>query len=268
MSTEQIRAAVLSVEGTVFVDNSHTHNGPVYFDGITWQVMADSSVTGASDCFELVSPVMKGARGMKMAHKVIRAMERGGAQTHISAGIHVTFGMQNNSRWNRLGASKKGRIIKRLCEAYSYFKGNGIDCILAPSRRNGAAQGNRWAPDAYRQQNRSSWSDDTWTQQALNGTFLGKYEAVNLSKLVRSQAIEFRQHQSSFNATKVLQWVRLLDAFLSYSLNEEHAEKSVTDYNSRVSGMLECLDVSVGVHRYFTERARLLRRQWPTVGGV
>ena len=259
MTTEQIRVAVLSVEGTVFVDNSHTHNGPTYFDGITWQVMADGSVNGPNN-FELVSPVMKQQKHKDLAWKVIDAMLAAGAQVNRSAGLHVTFGC-DNSRFRRLGAAKKGRVFKRLLETYSYFKGRGIDTILAPSRRNGAYEGEQWAPDTYvngSNLGRKSWDEAQWTEASKGNYQFSKYECINLSKMIRSQCIEFRQHQGTFNSTKVLHWVRLLDALLSYTLNEEHAQKHCTDYHNGIVGMMDCVEVGVTTRRFFEARLQEL----------
>ena len=223
----------------VFVNNDHTHHGPTFRNGYTWQVMADSSVGGMNN-FELVSPVLYGARGEKQAAKVIRAVMRAGAKVNTSCGLHITLGT-NNSRWNRLGHAKMAKVLHRLCHSYSHFHG-AIGQLLAPSRRQ---NGNGFAHVRTRDVSGYSTRANNWY----------KYEAINLSKMTTGGCIEYRQHQGSFNAKKVLQWARLLRNFQTTALNEENADRDHQNFNGdSVEDLMDFLGMPEASRRFFISR--------------
>ena len=220
LTGKQISDIVGTVSGGRFVDNLHTHYGDTFFDGKTWQGMRDGSIgnTGylpdgtsvrpksagmypaswsSPGTHEVVSPVLKGGKGMKDALKVVRGLNKAGAQVDISTGLHVTFGL-DNARWQRMGPKKRAKTLKRLVDSYNWF-GPGINSIVAPSRRGG-----QWA----------AFND-------LYDSLTSKYSAVNLSKFASGGVVEFRQHQGTLDPKKVRNWVNLLDKLLNFSTNEE-----------------------------------------------
>jgi hypothetical protein len=227
-----------------FVDNSHTHNGPTFFDGITWQAMADGSLNNRGTdlpmnqmarwaqkgTHEIVSPVLKGNKGMKALQEVMTALRRKGAIVNKSCGQHITFDC-NNSRWKRMGANKKRQTLRRLVNTYHHFSPI-IDRMLAPSRRN-----------------------VHWAQvRTFETSRFTKYEAVNLSKFERHGIIEFRQHQGTLNFKKAREWINFLHRIICFAVNEEHAHKNYADFDRSFDGMVECLELNEAQVAFWTQR--------------
>ena len=249
LTIEEASDAIKAIDDSLqFDDNSHTHNGPTYFDGKTWQAMADGSISGRRNdrtkarwntrgTHEFVSPVLKGRNGMKDAMKVINALSNAGAEVNSTCGLHITFGL-DNSRWQRMSMNKKSEKLFRMCEAYSYFQ-EVIDSMVSPSRRNNGfciAHRPHGNPRAFLNQ------------------YHTKYSAVNISTFSTRNVVEFRQHQGTMNAKKVREWVQFLSQIITYTVNEEHAHKEVSDFAPTFEGMVECLAMNDAQKAYWSNR--------------
>tara|TARA_R110002012_G_scaffold5387_1_gene24578 strand:+ start:6695 stop:7645 length:951 start_codon:yes stop_codon:yes gene_type:complete len=229
-------------------DNLHTHSGGVFFDRKTWQGMADGSIRALGSrgqrlhypsrnadpnmeiTHEVVSPVLKGGKGMKDAAKVMRGLTRAGAKVNKSTGLHVTFGL-DNSRWKRMGKKKRAKSLARIVDTYNWF-GPGINTMVAPSRRG------------------TSWGGFNDLQTSLTS----KYSAVNLSQFQSGGRVEFRQHQGTLNPKKVREWVNVLDKMLNFSTNEEFAGKDFRDYPRTFEGLAKAIGLNDAQKRYWRGR--------------
>jgi hypothetical protein len=237
LTIEQVSEAIkTALPHAEFVDNSHTHHGPTYFDGRTWQAMRDGSITGSpaswshAGSHEIVSPVLKGRKGMNDLVKVAKALSNAGAQVDTSCGVHLTFGL-DNSRWRRMGPRKVEAKLARLVETYNYF-GEVINSMLPRSRRN-----NYYC-----------------TQNGLGASMRSKYSAVNLSKFASSGVVEFRQHAGSLNGKKLREWGNLMHALLRFVVNEEHAHKDASNYPATLQGMAACLELNEAQVAWWSRR--------------
>ena len=229
------------------INNGHTSMGPTFWNGYTWQVMYDGSLNQPNS-FEIVSPVLKGKEGEKQARKVIKALDKAGAKTHIEAGLHITLGTAN-SRWQRMGVKKTIETLHTLQQSYSYFQ-EAIGSILAPSRRR---DGNGWAHIMNR--------DIDEIEYCLTSSQFSKYEAVNLKKFATLGCIEYRQHQSTFNADKILNWIRMLHKFQTTAVNEENTHHDMNMYEpDSIQSLMSYLGMPSASSRYFGQRALQLRR--------
>ncbi len=237
LTIEQVSTAIkTALPHAEFVDNSHTHHGPTFFDGRTWQAMRDGSINGSPASWdtrgthEIVSPVLKGRKGMDDLVKVAKALSSAGAEVDTSCGVHLTFGL-DNSRWQRMGPRKVEAKLARLVETYNWF-GPVINSMLPRSRRN----------------NYFCRHND------LESSMRSKYSAVNLSKFASSGVVEFRQHAGSLNGKKLREWGNLMHALLRFVVNEEHADKNAFDYAQNLHGMAACLALNEAQVAWWTRR--------------
>jgi len=239
---------IIAVNGRRLIDNSHTHNGGTYFDGITWQSMADGSIKNMDDTrtkarwnnkgtHEVVSPVLKGNKGMKAVEEVVKAMTRAGAKVNRSCGLHVTYDC-SNSRWTRMGANKKMNTLEEIADTYNWF-GEVICSMLAPSRRF------------------SSYAPIQSFNNMQNRGF-PKYTAINMGKFARHGVIEFRQHQGTLNAKKLREWVNFCHRIICVAVNEEFKETHFSNYPKTFEGMCECLQLNEAQVRFWSKRIRTL----------
>ena len=103
-----------------------------------WKIVPDSSIH-TSERFhfgmELVSPVLKGRKGLNDLKKVLNLLDSiEGTYVNKSCGIHVHVGVEDMTFDNVVNVTKL------------YTKQNDfIDCVLAPSRRREGSKGRRWA---------------------------------------------------------------------------------------------------------------------------
>ena len=120
LTGKQLNDAIKSaVPDARFVDNLHTHSGGTFFSGKTWQGMRDGSIGQRAPgrpnprsygmrpaswtragTHEIVSPVLPKRAGMKDMKKIMKKLDKAGAQVDYSTGVHVTFGLEN-TRWKR-----------------------------------------------------------------------------------------------------------------------------------------------------------------------
>ena len=246
LTIEEVATAIkTALPHAEFVDNSHTHHGATYFDGITWQAMMDGSIRDANGnrnparwnhrgTHEFVSPVLKGRQGMNDLMKVARALNNAGARVDRHCGVHITFGLQN-SRWQRMGPAKVRYHLERMVETYNYF-GHVINSMLPKSRR----------ANGYCRQN------------SFEESLRSKYSAINLSKFYDYGVVEFRQHAGSLNATKLREWGNFLHQLIRFSVNEEHRHKEAHHYPPTFEGMVQCLGLNDAQVRFWTARIATL----------
>lgn len=241
---------IIAVNGRKLKDNSHTHNGQTYFDGITWQSMADGSIRNMDGSttkarwntvgtHEIVSPVIKGNKGMKAVQEVCKAMVQAGAKVNRHCGLHITFDCQN-SRWRRMGTNKKRTSLKTIVDVYNHFQ-SVIDSMLAPSRR-----GNGYA--------------SPMTFEMMEARRFPKYATINLGKFARHGVVEFRQHQGTLNGKKIREWANFTYRIISFAVNEEFNGIDFNEYPQTFEGMIECLQMNDAQKAYWSARIRQLNR--------
>ena len=160
-----------------------------------WKIVPDGSVT---NCFEVVSPILKGEAGIEEAEIVARALEDAGAYANRTCGFHVHFDASD------LGMEHIKKIVRR----YAAHE-QEIDAFMPKSRRGNSNQYcqslNGILGHAF---------DSATTTQALVSSQPSRYYKVNLKSYQRHGTIEFRQHSGTVNAMKVCTWIRFLAEFI------------------------------------------------------
>ena len=208
--------------GVKISDMGYTHN-------VTdnWKIVTDGSVNG-TNARELVSPILKGKKGLVEMRKCLNAMANAGALVNESCGLHLHFGAKdlNLQTW------------KNLLLNYDGFQST-IDKFLASYRRGN----NRWSKNlssitGFRQKVKAarSFRDLQLIFLQANGVNTGqgtdyeyrssaRYYAVNLMPYAKHGTIEFRQHGANIEVDSVTAWV----LFMHY-LVEVSKKKELTNY--------------------------------------
>lgn len=201
---EEFEKANLSIRAA-----GYTHSTTSY-----WKIVGDSSISPAGA--EVVSPILKGKRGLTDLKKAIRAMRAAGAHVNSSVGIHVHFGAQGFELDQ----------FKNLIFNYTGFEPI-IEKILHPKRR-----GSGWAKSVRDKTMRVGNETLNYVQiidRASNFRELtlnlfgnvaeatyqsyrssGRYHAVNLYSFPQHGTIEFRQLQGSVEEDTVIYWIMWL----------------------------------------------------------
>lgn len=197
-----------------------------------WRLVPDGSIAchrTEPNCnrFELVSPILKGGRGLHHLDLVLRAFVDLPLKVNKSMGFHVHVDV----------AGLSVPQLARVCQNFCRYE-DAMDALVPPSRRTGAPES-----DAYFRSNRRSMGQK-WrhlqTHRARHDA-LGRagthphvatladlmnpdgdrrrHYKLNLQNLVtgRQTTVEFRQHSATFNFAKVSAWVRFCVNFVRNS---------------------------------------------------
>ena len=182
-----------------------------------WRVTNDSSVScvdSQPDCtaFELVSPILRGGLGLKAVHKVLQAVNAMDVHANNkTAGFHVHVGVP------QLNLEQ----LKKMCQSFVKYE-EACDMMVPPSRRsNDYCASNRNSVHmgdlTNSQANRAIGACRNMTELCeLMNPDSSKYFKLNLMPLAsrRQPTVEFRQHSSTSDYSKVSAWVRLLVHFV------------------------------------------------------
>jgi hypothetical protein len=190
-----------------------------------WKFVYDGSLACSRNnpnCtkFELVSPILhgSGASGMNYVKRVINQVHNaiGAIQVNKSMGFHVHVSVAGFSL---------NKLIK-VCQNYIKYEAC-IDTFMAASRRTGGSGGGSSSRQAvttnqYCQSNRQAVPGSTnkakhlHLQQCTTIAELsaamnpgGRYYKLNLQNLItgRQPTVEFRQHSSTANYSKIRNWI-------------------------------------------------------------
>lgn len=168
---------------------------PTYAEGYNhvtrdhFKVVSDASIRGESP-FELVTPKLFGADGFERLRTLCRVVRHLGGDANASTGLHVHV-----DAWNCTI-----RDARNLLALWHRIEPIAL-MLVPPSRRN----------------NQYARRIDEQFLQAVSGMRtisqlyrLHRYYSLNLSAYARHGTFEYRLHQGSFNADKVVSWVIFL----------------------------------------------------------
>src|SRR5262245_57816490 len=169
-----------------------------------WKVVYDGSLHSARGV-EVVAPILRGASGFQQLEKVCGVLTRIGAHVTRACGFHVHVGCR----------AEDVEFFKRLIRLYARAEDH-IDSFMAPSRRRESLTGFT----------RSLKSRVTWSQleaattvrdvaraigqDMSNARGSGRYCKVNLQNFGVTGTVEFRQHQGTVEASKAINWIKLV----------------------------------------------------------
>jgi hypothetical protein len=215
-------------------DNRYTHQVTVY-----WKIVPDVSVSGPN-AGELVSPILKGKRGLVDLVKGCRACADAGLLMDESGGLHVHFGA---SGWSL-------QTIKNLI--YNYHGFQDIIRKMLPdwrrerSKKGETTKGYKWGKfytrsEVDRIQDANDMQDifriltvsSDRRGSGPRGEFIiddnresGRYRSINVFCYLKYGTFEFRQYAGNIEADTVLNWVYFL-----HFLIEASKKKRLTQFN-------------------------------------
>ena len=181
-----------------------------------WKVTTDQTVstnynfsTGEGNGGEVVSPVLKGQRGLEEAEEMFTVInDRIDDNIDRNCGLHVHIGKVGG--WSV-------EEIKKIYKRWIDFE-DQIDEFIPRSRRGNS---NRWC-----QSNKTQQRFNTWMER-FNGSRVSdlgynvdtRYTKLNLASLSRQETIEFRHHSGTTNPKKIVTWIKFLVGFIEASLS-------------------------------------------------
>lgn len=161
-----------------------------------WKIVTDSSVsatgTGHYAGNEIVSPILSGQAGYDAVRLVVDTLVAAGARVGTTCGLHVHHDANDLT----------GEEIARVVELYQANQGM-VDGLLARSRRN-----SRWARAYSQAELDMVKSLAAQGKDALKNRSWNRYKTVNLDAYRKYGTLEFRQHQGTLNADKIIAWIR------------------------------------------------------------
>lgn len=162
-----------------------------------WKIVPDGSVQGG---FEVVSPVLRGEEGLEQLRAVATALDDMGGSVNRTCGFHVHFE----------AADLAVEHVRAIVLRYAAHE-EEIDSFMPASRRGDANE--------YCQSVRALARNERFlgasTLRELISAQAGRYFKVNLQAYHAHGTVEFRQHSGTLNAPKAVNWVRLLEAFIT-----------------------------------------------------
>lgn len=181
--------------GMQYEYQGYNHNdGHAFFKFVT-----DGSVRG-ENAIECVSPVLKGADGKRSLKNALFTLNQAGATVNRSCGLHVHIGAGN------LTPEQYANVF-----ANYYHLEPLIDTFMANSRR---ANNNTYCASL---RNHPGLLDCKTNDAVMAELNFDRYHKVNPMSLGRHRTIEFRQHQGSTDAKKILNWVMFCGKLVEWS---------------------------------------------------
>lgn len=210
ITANEVKEAVESV-GSHFDGYFGWHQGGL---ATGWKAERDSSLSqhpatyNEKGAIEVISRPLKGKAGIREMRRLTTALKRRGATVDKSCGTHITFGLDENARFNRMSQAKKMSVKDEIVATYMHFQ-NVFDAISPNNRQVNDHVGTR--QNSYcREANRTD-----------------RYASVNTSKYIMHGVIEFRQPGYTLSGEKIEQWIKILNAIVSAATNENHVSKSM-----------------------------------------
>lgn len=168
-----------------------------------WNLHEDYSIRGQKERLELSSRILSGPEGLEEVRRVCRTLQKLGAETNTSCGLHVHV--------STTGLSAKGMFA--MLRRYALWEST-IDTFVQPSRRESrnscaksvkrdAARMETFFSDAlerrlvFRSKREFAETADSCHQKKLDFDSYFKYRTV-----------EFRQHHGSVDPVEVTNWIK------------------------------------------------------------
>jgi len=198
-----------------------------------WKIEHDSSVTRGTfpraTGGEVVSPILRGTDGFDQIAKVVKAIRDCNGTINKRCGLHVHVDMRNFTATGRAKVVASWRNWQ-----------TEITKIVARSRHN----------NTYCRQI-SKYEADLWVDQILRGNEQvgDRYRTLNTTPFPRIGTYEFRLHQGTLNAKKIVAWVKFLVAFAEMAAADGDAGTPVGDGIARTTETItDLLDMLVKRH--------------------
>lgn len=169
-----------------------------------YKIVSDASIQGVNGQ-EIVSPILKGKKGLDSLKMVCDSLNTIGAKVNRSTGLHIHFDA------SKISDSHFVQIFKNYQKLESV-----IDSFMPQSRR-----GNN---NHYCKSIQGLDYDSCNTKSDIirvNGT---RYRKVNAESYLNHKTVEFRQHSGTTDYDKIANWINFLRKLIQYSFENEIQE--------------------------------------------
>lgn len=168
----------------------------------SWKIVPDDSVDEGG--FEVVSPILQGAAGLREVKRAARALVSVGATANSSCGLHVHVDARDLNI----------ETIVNVANRYHSFESE-IDTFMPRSRRENRST---YCASVSRMFTDNGTTISDLLYDGTDGLYnLERYYKVNLSAFGRHGTIEFRHHSGTTNATKIANWIKFCLEFVAAS---------------------------------------------------
>ena len=185
----------------------YTHAHTSYY-----KITSDGSIAGVNPN-EVVTPVLKGKRGMSSLKKLCKSLEAVDAKVNRSCGLHVHIGAQHITDEHYV----------RIFSNYQHIE-SAIDSFMPQSRR-----GDDNSFCATLSNHDFSYCH---SKADVRGELGSRYHKVNAEAYAAHRTIEFRQHSGTVSYEKINHWVLFLAKLVEYSFKNE-----IKDYVSDIENI-------------------------------
>ena len=248
-------------------DQRHTWTGEL--NGCDWKVVYDSTVD-----WEFVSAPMVGMKTIeKRVMEIIPVLQQY-CRVDTDCGLHVHFDIINKYHFRRrvnvstidgkyrAMMNKPCRLFTaELLRNYRYFQ-PVIDAFVSESRRGERSYvgpiSNRWDVTTkndckmFAENNGGYYPSETIQLQN------NKYKNVNIINLSTYGTVEYRQHQGTLNATKILNWIRFCERFTTRAWDRNYKDLDCENFDLSVDGIMDFLGFGKcnrSIREYYRGRA-------------
>ena len=174
-----------------------------------WKAESDASirptVPGHSAC-EIVSPVLKGAKGLAQVVKVCRILQEKGHRVNSSCGVHVHIGF----------AGKTADELARLITLVSFLE-KGLFAVTGTKSR----ERSNWCMSTKKVSHHNSTKIKN-AKQFLRLKSNEKYSILNVRPLASDKkTVEFRVFSGSLEAVKIIGWIMVCLGIVEKALSDK-----------------------------------------------
>lgn len=180
---------------------------PTAPDGKKWRADRDGSIQANMGrvAVEFVSPVLRGAEGLKHLVAVVRRIKELGGKVNASCGLHIHVGFPTNDL----------RAVQRLVHLVAGFEAG----MFASTGTKNREQGRYCKPIKEAFRNASFRS--TRALRSANRNVADRFHSLNLSNIFtgRVPTVEFRLFSGTLNPIKVAAYVQMVVGVVQVALS-------------------------------------------------
>lgn len=187
------RNIAIQSEGYNHRDNNHYY-----------KIVSDASIQGANGQ-EVVSPILKGKKGLDSLKMVCEALNVIGAKVNRSTGLHIHFDASKISDLHFVKIFKNYQKLESV-----------IDSFMPNSRRG---MNNNYCKSIQGLDYGSCRTKSDVIE--TNGT---RYRKVNAHSYLSHKTVEFRQHSGTTDYEKISNWINFLRKLIQFSFENEIQE--------------------------------------------
>lgn len=202
-----------NVSGVEFTNDGYSH-------AVTkaWKIVPDSSISPAG--FELVSPVLKGLKGLRELRRVCQGLKASGIEhdgQNRTCGMHVHIGAKD--------IQDNAKAFAKLLLFYENLERRGLKKTLPASRRNNQYCKDMW-PEVLRKAKTGSCTRKEAIALAQHRGQGARYVSLNcFGRTEKYGTVEFRRGMGTTEFDKILSWLMLHLIMVENCANLKKKEK-------------------------------------------